>query len=256
MDYTAVEKLVLETKKIIMSKTSLKVSVKAKNDFVTDVDLAISGFLKEKLREIDPSVGFLSEEEKGSLSDNCWILDPIDGTTNLIYGYNLSSVSLGHYYNGQIIYGIVYNPFTEEIFTAENLALVKGTKDFGDYDAETQTQFRTRLILPVFEASTDVDLVKTLQALGIRDLFSPVRCDNSALLDSSLQAYCNEVRHIAKLKVDRRGVEGAAVTVMGEAGAAPSDNVVYADFAVDRAFGFLLTDPYGNILFAGVVRSL
>lgn len=144
----------------------------------------------------------------------------------------------------------------EEIFTAENLALVKGTKDFGDYDAETQTQFRTRLILPVFEASTDVDLVKTLQALGIRDLFSSVRCDNSALLDSSLQAYCNEVRHIAKLKVDRRGVEGAAVTVMGEAGAAPSDNVVYADFAVDRAFGFLLTDPYGNVLFSGVVRSL
>lgn len=119
MDYTAVEKLVLETKKIIMSKTSLKVSIKAKNDFVTDVDLAISGFLKEKLYELDPSVGFFSEEESGALSDNCWILDPIDGTTNLIYGYNLSSVSLGHYYNGNIVFGIVYNPFTDEIFTAE-----------------------------------------------------------------------------------------------------------------------------------------
>ncbi len=138
MDYTAVEKLVLETKKIIMSKTSLKVSVKAKNDFVTDVDLAISGFLKEKLREIDPSVGFLSEEEKGSLSDNCWILDPIDGTTNLIYGYNLSSVSLGHYYNGQIIYGIVYNPFTEEIFTAE-----KGKGAYYNHKLQLKVSSRT-----------------------------------------------------------------------------------------------------------------
>lgn len=53
------------------------------------------------------------------MQDNCWILDPIDGTTNLIYGYNLSSVSLGHYLDGEVVYGIVYNPFTEEIFTAE-----------------------------------------------------------------------------------------------------------------------------------------
>lgn len=119
MNYKSVESLVLDTKKIILDKTTLSVSIKAKNDFVTDIDIAISDFLKTKLKEIDPNVGFFSEEEEGNLQDNCWILDPIDGTTNLIYGYNLSSVSLGHYLDGEVVYGIVYNPFTEEIFTAE-----------------------------------------------------------------------------------------------------------------------------------------
>lgn len=119
MNYKSVESLVLDTKKIIHDKTTLSVSIKAKNDFVTDIDIAISDFLKTKLKEIDPTVGFFSEEEEGNLQDNCWILDPIDGTTNLIYGYNLSSVSLGHYLDGEVVYGIVYNPFTEEIFTAE-----------------------------------------------------------------------------------------------------------------------------------------
>ena len=119
MNYKSVESLVLDTKKIILDKTTLSVSIKAKNDFVTDIDIAISDFLKTKLKEIDPTVGFFSEEEEGNLQDNCWILDPIDGTTNLIYGYNLSSVSLGHYLDGEVVYGIVYNPFTEEICTAE-----------------------------------------------------------------------------------------------------------------------------------------
>ena len=119
MNYKSVESLVLDTKKIILDKTTLSVSIKAKNDFVTDIDIAISDFLKTKLKEIDPTVGFFSEEEEGNLQDNCWILDPIDGTTNLIYGYNLSSVSLGHYLDCEVVYGIVYNPFTEEIFTAE-----------------------------------------------------------------------------------------------------------------------------------------
>ncbi len=119
MNYKAVESLVLDTKKIILEKTNISVSIKAKNDFVTDIDIAISEFLKTELKKIAPDIGFFSEEEEGLLSDNCWILDPIDGTTNLIFGYNLSSVSLGHYINGEIMYGIVYNPFTEEIFTAE-----------------------------------------------------------------------------------------------------------------------------------------
>lgn len=114
-----VEKLVLKTKDIILSKNKLKVSIKSKNDFVTDVDIAVSNFLKKELYKLDSSISFFSEEGSGNLSNNCWILDPIDGTTNLIYGYNLSSVSLAHYVNGEVVFGMVFNPFTDEIFTAK-----------------------------------------------------------------------------------------------------------------------------------------
>ena len=48
-----------------------------------------------------------------------WILDPIDGTTNLVYGYNMSSVSLGYMEDGQIRFGVVYNPYNGDTFIAE-----------------------------------------------------------------------------------------------------------------------------------------
>ena len=95
------------------------VSEKNKNDFVTAVDTGISSFMKKELRLLTPDAGFFSEEEAGALSDPCWILDPIDGTTNLIYGYGLSSVSLAYYEGGEVVFGIVYNPFTKETFLAE-----------------------------------------------------------------------------------------------------------------------------------------
>lgn len=119
MDYVYVEQLVKQTKSIIEEKDSSSFRLKGDADFVTEVDIAVSTFLKRELHALYPEIGFFSEEESGSLCDNCWILDPIDGTTNLVYGYNLSSVSLGHYLNGEIVYGIVFNPFNGEVFTAQ-----------------------------------------------------------------------------------------------------------------------------------------
>ena len=120
MNYNNIIDLVKNTKSIVNSEDlRMQVELKGESDSVTAVDLEISRFLKEKLHELNPNVGFFSEEEKGVLSDPCWILDPIDGTTNLIFGYKMSSVSLGLYSEGKIIFGVVYNPFTEECFTAE-----------------------------------------------------------------------------------------------------------------------------------------
>lgn len=121
MEFFEITNLVKEAGQLVFDEElRRKVDVKGEADFVTAIDLGISAFLKERLGKIDASIGFFSEEEQeGSLSDPCWILDPIDGTTNLIYGYGLSSVSLALYQNGAVRYGVVYNPFTGECFTAE-----------------------------------------------------------------------------------------------------------------------------------------
>lgn len=98
MNYNKIIKLVKETKKFVVRSEQLNlIKKKSEADFVTDVDIKISDFLKNKLVAIYPQIGFFSEEEKGCLTDPSWILDPIDGTTNLVYGYNMSSVSLGLY---------------------------------------------------------------------------------------------------------------------------------------------------------------
>lgn len=120
MDFSYITDLVKEAGQLVFDEgLRRKVDVKGEADFVTAIDLGISAFLKESLRKIDDSIGFFSEEEQGKLTDPGWILDPIDGTTNLIYGYGLSSVSLALYQNGTVRFGVVYNPFTRECFTAE-----------------------------------------------------------------------------------------------------------------------------------------
>ena len=51
--------------------------------------------------------------------DTYWILDPIDGTTNLIHDYQHSMVSLALYEKGEITLGIVYDPFREGVYHAQ-----------------------------------------------------------------------------------------------------------------------------------------
>lgn len=95
------------------------IHMKGAADFVTAVDTEISNSVKLQLKKHFPHYGFFSEEEDGALSDPCWILDPIDGTTNLVYGYQQCSISLALYSGGEIVVGVVYNPFYDECFYAE-----------------------------------------------------------------------------------------------------------------------------------------
>lgn len=97
------------------------ITVKGKADFVTKVDLNIECYLQQVLKQLFPSVLFISEEKKNDCFDESlsyWILDPVDGTTNLIHHYQHSAVSLALCEKGAITFGMVYNPFTEETFLA------------------------------------------------------------------------------------------------------------------------------------------
>ncbi len=120
MDYNKIITLVTSTKEIATNLTlKSNVSVKGNCDFVTEIDYKISDYLKKNLKELYPDIAFMSEEETTqSLPSKRWILDPIDGTTNLIYNYNLSSISLALLDGNEIVFGVVYNPFNDELFYA------------------------------------------------------------------------------------------------------------------------------------------
>ena len=120
MNEEAIKDLVIEASKFVFDESlKAEISMKGEADFVTAVDLKISSFIKERLKALTPEVGFMSEEEEGALSPCRWILDPIDGTTNLVYDYRLSSVSLAYFDGERVTYGVVYNPFTKELFEAK-----------------------------------------------------------------------------------------------------------------------------------------
>ena len=122
MDIRDVIELVKQAKPFIQNRDMADhIKVKGPADYVTQVDTNVQKFLSEKLYELAPQIQFLGEEEglHAMSSDTFWILDPVDGTTNLIHDYQLSTVSLGLYEKGEIVMGVIYDPFREEVFHAE-----------------------------------------------------------------------------------------------------------------------------------------
>lgn len=89
-------------------------------DLVTRYDKAVQTFLQERLLALLPEAGFLGEEDAPSHTEREWvfIVDPIDGTTNFIKGVPVVGISVGLARNGQMEQGVVYNPYTDEMFTA------------------------------------------------------------------------------------------------------------------------------------------
>ena len=119
IDYNRIIEVVKSTKSIVLNeKLRNEIKMKGDADFVTEVDFQISNYLKRKLSIITPQVGFMSEEENCIVVPTRWILDPIDGTTNLVYGYNICSVSLALCVDETVEFGVVYNPFNDDLFVA------------------------------------------------------------------------------------------------------------------------------------------
>jgi len=101
---------------------NLQVSVKGPGDFVTQADRKSEKIVREELLKARPTYGFLgeeSEEIKGSDGAHRWIVDPLDGTTNFLHGIPAFSVSIGLERNGDMVAAVIYNPATDELFTAE-----------------------------------------------------------------------------------------------------------------------------------------
>lgn len=120
MDFNKVIQIVKKAGNFVFdAELKNSVNMKGEADFVTAVDLKISEFLKNNLADLFPDIGFMSEEESGVIKPVRWILDPIDGTTNLVYGYNMSSISLALFNGEKVIFGIVYNPFNGDTFISE-----------------------------------------------------------------------------------------------------------------------------------------
>lgn len=120
MNYGKIIELIYDARKFATDAAlRADVSEKGEDDFVTAVDFAISDFVKAGLRKIAPDVAFVTEEEDEHVeSGKRFVLDPIDGTTNLTRGGKQVSISLGYYANGRVEFGVVFNPFYNEMFFA------------------------------------------------------------------------------------------------------------------------------------------
>jgi myo-inositol-1(or 4)-monophosphatase len=101
---------------------NLQISMKGPADFVTTADKRTERILIEELSKARPGYGFLGEEGgvvEGQDKTHRFIIDPIDGTTNFMHGIPQFAISIALEREGQLVTGVVYNPVTDDLFTAE-----------------------------------------------------------------------------------------------------------------------------------------
>jgi myo-inositol-1(or 4)-monophosphatase len=97
-----------------------RTETKGLNNFVSYVDKGSERMLVEKLGKILPEAGFLAEEgtSKKIGLKYCWVIDPLDGTTNFLHGLHPYAISIGLKEDDDIIAGVVHEVSGNETFTA------------------------------------------------------------------------------------------------------------------------------------------
>ena len=100
----------------------LQISVKGPSDFVSNADTKAEKIIINELMKAKKNYSILSEEcgsKINSDSENVWIIDPIDGTTNFLHGIPHFAISIALKSNNEIVSGLIYDPIKDEMFYAE-----------------------------------------------------------------------------------------------------------------------------------------
>lgn len=178
---------------------TVQVTRKDRNDFVTEIDRASEGAIIETLLAAYPNHAILAEESgfipgKSAREDtplkeveHLWIIDPLDGTTNFIHGLPHYCVSIALMERGQITQGLVFDPNSNELFTATrgrgaflNDRRIRCSKRFRLEDALIGTGFPFR---PHRNPDTYLDVLRPLVEKG-----AIMRRSGSAALDLAYTA--------------------------------------------------------------------
>jgi len=103
------------------SDTSTPGTKKNSADLVTATDREVEQMISKTLNAKYPTFAFMGEETSQAgqklTAVPTFIVDPIDGTTNFVHGYPYVSVSMGFAVDREPVIGVVYNPFTGELYT-------------------------------------------------------------------------------------------------------------------------------------------
>lgn len=120
-----IEAIIRDAAEIILGADRDRLKIKEKSgsaNFVTEYDVKTQAFLKDRFKALMPDCSFLAEEDDAD--DNrvgdgyTFVIDPIDGTTNFMLGRRASCISVGLLKNKSLVYGAVYDPYTNRFFSA------------------------------------------------------------------------------------------------------------------------------------------
>jgi len=99
-----------------------KIIKKGDRNLATEIDLTAEKIIVDILKKKFPTHQILSEETEKDLigkEEFLWIIDPLDGTHNYIHKIEIFGVSIALSYKDEIILGVIYLPFTKELYWAQ-----------------------------------------------------------------------------------------------------------------------------------------
>jgi myo-inositol-1(or 4)-monophosphatase len=221
-------------------------------DVVTEVDRASERLIYERITTARPGDGFLGEEGASALTDSgvTWVVDPIDGTVNFLYGIPRYAVSIAASVGGSVVAGVVLDVAADECFTA-----TRGGGAFVDgipLRVRASVPMGQRLVGTGFHYRADVRAAQAPAAAAMLPQVRDIRRLGSAALDlcavgsGRLDAYVEEGLHewdLAAGGLVATEAGGRVETFVGAGGmtcvvCAPADG--YADFeTLVRTCGFL-----------------
>jgi len=187
-------------------------------DYVTAVDRASEQLILDMIRQHFPDHEILAEESgKNRQQHNyCWIIDPLDGTTNFIHGIAHSAVSIALQKGDEIVLGVIYDPFRDELFCA-----AKGTGAFRNGDpihVSGQDKISDCLIATGFPFKSRHLLAEYWRVLS--EIFLPVsgiRRTGSAALDLAYVA-CGRFDGFWELKLSPWDIAAGSIIVQQAGG--------------------------------------
>lgn len=120
--FNETKNIIIESGKLVEKFTQNNIyEKKGQANFVSFKDLEVQDFLIESLKKLLPEAKIITEESSSTpIPDNnyYWIIDPIDGTTNLIHNNPHFSTSIALIKNKKPIIGLIFNPVNKELFSA------------------------------------------------------------------------------------------------------------------------------------------
>ena len=103
---------------LALRNAGLSEHVKENGSIATNADIACENYLIESLGKLLPKAGFYAEESAASLptTEYCWVIDPIDGTTNFVRTVPFFCISIALAHKNKPILGMIYAPAQDELF--------------------------------------------------------------------------------------------------------------------------------------------
>jgi myo-inositol-1(or 4)-monophosphatase len=219
-----------------LGRARLEVATKSTGtDMVTEMDRGAEALIVERLLAARPDDGLLGEEgtDRPGTSGVRWVVDPLDGTTNYLYGLPGFAVSIGAELDGQVVAGVVHDVVRDESFRA------------------TLGGGATRDGAPIGVSDT-VELGLALVATGFS--YDPARRARQAAVLTQVAPAVRDIRRFGAAAVDLCSVACGRVDAYYERGLAPWDLAAGGLIAAEA--GAVVSDFEGGpASWAGVLAS-